>query len=385
MFQKIANLILFLQLFYTSILPAQNLSKARQTIDTLCSKTMWGRGYTNQGMKKAADYIGNEFHRIKLKPINGSSFKQSFTYPVNTFPGQLKVSIDGKALTPGKDFIILPESAGKKTVGRLVERDSATFIDADNKIVVVLKDKLTWSVSGTKEDYTGIVVLKSSISQKPANIDLQIENLYLENFEAFNVAGMVKGTRQPDSLILFTAHYDHLGGMGHETFFPGANDNASGVAMLLQMAEYYAKHPQSYSMAFICFAGEEAGLLGSKYFTEHPLFPLNNIRFLINVDMVGTGDTGITVVNATEHPKAFSLLQEINNAGDYLSQINSRGKAPNSDHYYFTERGVPAFFIYTNGGIKAYHDIYDIPVTLPFTKFAELFQLIVSFNKQILK
>ncbi|WP_448636179.1 hypothetical protein [Pedobacter panaciterrae] len=75
--------------------------------------------------------------------------------------------------------------------------------------------------------------------------------------------------------------------------------------------------------------------------------------------MVGTGETGITVVNATIHQKEFSLLNQLNDKNKYLKKINSRGKAANSDHYFFTEKDVPAFFIYTTGGISAYHDIYD--------------------------
>ena len=76
--------------------------------------------------------------------------------------------------------------------------------------------------------------------------------------------------------------------MGKDTYFPGANDNASGISLLLNLAHYYAANPRPYSIGFICFAGEEAGLIGSKYFTEHPLVPLKNIRFLINTDLAGT-------------------------------------------------------------------------------------------------
>jgi Zn-dependent M28 family amino/carboxypeptidase len=194
---------------------------------------------------------------------------------------------------------------------------------------------------------------------------------------------VVKGTAKPDSLILITAHYDHLGGMGSDTYFPGANDNASGVSLLLNLARYYAKNPQRYSIGFILFAGEEAGLVGSKYFTENPLLPLKNIRFLLNTDLTGTGEDGITVVNATEFPKEFAALQAINKEQSLLNAVNARGKAANSDHYFFTEKGVPAFFFYTLGGIKAYHDIFDRPETLPLTEHEDLFKLVVSFTSYL--
>ena len=189
----------------------------------------------------------------------------------------------------------------------------------------------------------------------------------------------------PDSFIFITAHYDHLGGMGLNTFFPGANDNASGVSLLLNLARYYSMSPQRYSIGFICFAGEEAGLVGSKFYTEYPLRPLDNIRFLLNTDLAGTGEEGITVVNATEFPEAFSLLKGINDEYKLLPAVKERGKAANSDHYYFSEKGVPAFFFYTMGGIKAYHDIFDRPETLPLDRHEELFRLVSLFVEGIQK
>ncbi len=357
-------------------LAAQDLPYAMKMVDTLTSKTLWGRGYTNNGMIKAADFIVNEFKAYGLNPMDGKAYKQPFSFSVNTFPGKMEVAVNGKTLNPGKDFIVLPESLGQSGTGKLEQKDSITFIDPAKRMVVMLKDKLTWSVAQLQENYTGIEVLKTAISEKPEQISIDIQNTFVENFETANICGIVKGTRNPDSVVLITAHYDHLGGMGSDTYFPGANDNASGIAFLLGLAKYYAANPQPYSIAFICFAAEEAGLVGSKYFTENPLLPLKAIRFLVNVDMVGTGATGITVVNATEHPKEFALLNKVNDEKKYLSKINSRGKAANSDHYFFAEKGVPAFFIYTQGGIDAYHDVNDIAKTLPLTEFEDLFRLL---------
>ncbi|HAZ92865.1 MAG TPA: aminopeptidase, partial [Chitinophagaceae bacterium] len=150
------------------------------------------------------------------------------------------------------------------------------------------------------------------------------------------------------------------------------------------LARYYAQNPQPYSMAFIAFAGEEAGLIGSKYFTENPLVPLTSIRFLLNTDLAGTGTNGITVVNATEFPKEFAWMNQVNDENKLLVKINSRGKAANSDHYFFTEKGVPSFFFYTLGGVTAYHDIYDRAEALPLNEFEDLFKLIVLFNNKLM-
>ncbi|MEI9810318.1 MAG: M28 family peptidase [Bacteroidota bacterium] len=353
-------------------------------VDTLTSPVFWGRGYTNDGMKKAADFLSSAFTTYGLTPMKGNNFLQSFSYPANTFPGKMEVSINGKDLVPGKDFIISPESKGVKGKGNLEQSDSVQFLNRQERLIIKLEDKLTWSVAPEQADFTVIQVDKKSIAGLLTNFKVNIENDLVKNFKAANVCGIVKGTVKPDSVIFITAHYDHLGGMGKDTYFPGANDNASGISLLLNLARYYAANPQPYSIGFICFAGEEAGLIGSKYFTEHPLLPLKNIRFLINTDLAGTGDEGITVVNATEFPKEFALMNAVNDENKLLVKINSRGKAANSDHYFFTEKGVPAFFFYTMGGIKAYHDVFDKAETLPLNEHEDLFKLITGFNNKLM-
>lgn len=369
-----------LLLLISQITQAQDIKFARKMVDTLTSKYFWGRGYTNNGMGKAADFISAQLKSYGLKPMDGKSYLQNFTYPVNTFPGKVEVAINGVALIPGKDFLVTPDSKGVKGEGKLAQKDSTHFIDRANRVVVTLENKLTWSAEQTVLDYTVIQLDKNLQKTLPQTIKVDIENKLIPSFNAANICAVVKGTSKPDSIIVFTAHYDHLGGMGDKTYFPGANDNASGVTQVLSLAKYYGKHPQPYTMAFIFFAGEEAGLLGSKYFTEHPLVDLKNIRFLTNLDLEGTGIEGITVVNASVFPNEFSLLKQVNEKGNYLVKVNSRGKAANSDHYFFSEKGVPAFFMYTLGGIKAYHDIYDISATLPLNEYEDLFNLLLKFN-----
>jgi hypothetical protein len=369
----------------TTITFSQDVAVARKVVDTLTSPFFWGRGYTNNGMEKAAGYLAKQFSDYGLQPIKGKGFLQQFSFPVNTFPGRMELSINNKKLVPGKDFIVAPESKSLHARGDLREKDSTHYVNTNYRIIISFEDKLTWSVSPELADYTLVQVDKKSIAEIPINFKVEIENKFIENFKAANVAGMVKGTVNPDSFMVITAHYDHLGGMGKETFFPGANDNASGTSLLLGLAKHYAANPPPYSIAFICFAAEEAGLIGSKYFTENPLIPLQNISFLLNIDLAGTGEEGITVVNATEYPKQFDLLNQVNNKGNYLAKINARGKAANSDHYWFSEKGVPAFFIYTLGGIKAYHDVFDIAETLPLNEYEDLFKLITGFNSGLME
>lgn len=363
---------------------AQQRSFGKSMVDTLTSPAFWGRGYTNDGMKKAADFLVHECSSYGLQPLDGKSFLQNFSYSVNTFPGKMEVNVNGTDLVPGKDFIVSAESKGNKASGKLQQLDSIQFINRKEMVIIKMQDKLTMDVAPEEAPYTLVLVDKKSISGDPGNFKINIENKFIKKFDAANVCGFVKGTAQPDSFIFITAHYDHLGGLGKDTYFPGANDNASGVSLLLNLAHYYAQHPQRYSIGFILFAGEEAGLIGSKYFTEHPLVPLKNIRFLINTDLAGTGEEGITVVNATEFPKEFALMQQLNKENNLLAAVNARGKAANSDHYFFTEKGVPSFFFYTLGGIKAYHDVFDKAATLPLNEHEDLFRLLVKFNEQLM-
>jgi aminopeptidase YwaD len=228
-------------------------------------------------------------------------------------------------------------------------------------------------------------VLRGSISREHKSIRLNIDSYFAAKYNSQNVAAYVRGREVNDTFIVVTAHYDHLGMIGTKVLFPGANDNASGVAMMLSLARHFSQPDQTprYSVAFIAFGAEEAGLLGSKYYVDNPLFSLNRVKFVVNLDLVGTGEEGITVVNATEYPERFRVLDSLNRNGDYVLKVNQRGKAANSDHYYFSEAGVPAFFIYAMGGIQAYHDVFDRAETLPLTEFEDLTKLIAEFIENI--
>ena len=101
------------------------------------------------------------------------------------------------------------------------------------------------------------------------------------------------------------------------------------------------------------------------------------------MDIMGTGEEGITVVNGSIYKSEFDLLKEINLTNAFINDVKIRGKSANSDHYHFSEKGVKAFFIYTMGGIKAYHDIYDRPETLPLNAFENVFKLITKFGERL--
>jgi len=362
---------------------AQDLNYARKVVNTIASSAYWGRGYTKDGMKKAADYIVSQLP-AGVVPLDDKSFLQPFDMPINTFPGTMNVTLNGVRLVPGVDYIVSPGSRGAQLSGNLIQTDDSHFKDPSQPVIFTLEDKLTWSAEQRVEPTTTIELLKSRLQSIPESYQIDIENVMVPAFHAANVAVMVKGTVHPDRYVIMSAHYDHLGGMGPDTYFPGANDNASGTSMLLDLVHYYAAHPQHDSMVFLFFAAEEAGLVGSKYFVDHPMIDLSKIRFLMNLDLMGNGDQGATIVNATIFPDQFTMLQNVNAQGKFLSKIYPRGKAANSDHYWFSEKGVPAFFIYTMGGPPYYHDVMDRPESLLFSRYENVFRLLVGFNSKLM-
>ncbi|MCE3227566.1 MAG: aminopeptidase [Bacteroidetes bacterium] len=374
--------ILFL---FTVSAYSQDTLYARSVIKKLTSKECFGRGYLNNGLDVAAKYISSELKRLEAKPLFSSGYYQWFDFNVNTFPKNILVKINNKLLKPGEDYIISPESNSLKGKFTMTKKDSVTYFSESGSLPLVLsiKKKLTFSVADYAADFCRVELLDKKEFKDIKSAEVNIQNKILVKYINKNICAYLDGKQNNDTMIVYSAHYDHLGGLGKKTYFPGANDNASGVSVLLNLIQHYKKYPPKYKTVFIFFAGEEAGLIGSKYFVESKVMDLKKIKFLVNLDLLGTGDEGIMVTNGYLHEKEFNILNEINKEKNLVKEIKRRGKAQNSDHYWFTEAGVPAFFIYTLGGIKAYHDIYDIEKTLPLTDYVDVVKLITQFVEKL--
>lgn len=421
--QRLLHLVISVCSLFVQV-SAQDPEYARKVVNDLCSEEMAGRGYVKEGAQKAAEYLSASFRRSGLQSF-GADYFQPIGYPVIAFPYEVSVKADNNELIPGEEFIIGAGCPSVRGVFDAVYVDSATLdnnltfsrfektgfshtcilLDIGKEvklnhperleairsyqykaraILFLNQAKLTWGVATGWDKYPMVYVLSGALKGIPQKVSLNIEP-EVRTYNGNNVVGYIKGTRYPDSFVVFSAHYDHLGMMGRWAVFPGGNDNASGVAMMLDLMHYYTEHPPAYSVCFIGFTGEEAGLFGSYYYTEHPLFPLDQIAMLINLDLMGTGDKGMTVVNATLFPDEFQELQLINLTGNYLTTVNARGKAENSDHYYFSEHGVKAFFFYLMGEYKAYHDVNDTAEAVTFSRYSEAFRLIRDFVNEYQK
>ncbi len=420
--------LLLAGILFFSALSFGQIEEIRRITGQLCSPEFHGRGYVNMGDSIAAAFIAGEFQKMGVAPLEDSYF-QPFSFNVNTFPGRMSVSQNGRTLIPGKEFVVDPASGGtprkayrtmeiptdrvmdvefiRSKIGEVMTNlhegkptallFDLTLLSGDTlkqvrgfipeiatvaPVIELVDTKFTWSVS--QEQFAPIhLQIMADAFDKEAMTEIEIEAKLVENHHTQNVVAYLPASKKCSKTIVFSAHYDHLGRMGSDTYFPGANDNASGTAMLLTMANYFKQHGCDYNLIFIAFAGEEAGLVGSHYFVEHPLIKLNKIDFLVNLDIMGSGEEGITVVNATLFEKQFELLQAINTEKDLLVKVKKRGPAANSDHYWFTEKGVPAFFIYTMGPNKHYHDVFDTYEELSFNEYDDITTLLIEFVKRL--
>jgi aminopeptidase YwaD len=427
---------IFLILFLRLSLFSQDTVYVHEILKRLCSSDMEGRGYVAAGDKKAAFYIQEEFNKLGLHAFDSAQersgdwikdFIQPFEISINTFPDDIVVKFDKKnLLKPGTDYVPEPSTAAipnlttyqvvrleKKYVQNQSAFEKFLYMDFTKTCIVIDQDqfkneikannvfykrvlrnemkadlviilepvKLTFGASQIEDNFPTLHIMKNKFPATAKFIMVQMPTTFVPNYQTQNVVGMVTGKKHPDSIILIGAHYDHLGRLTPNVFFEGANDNASGVAMMLDLAKYYADpfNTPDYSIAFIAFGGEEPGLLGSEYFTEHPLFPLNKISFMINLDLEGTGEKGMMVVNATKHRSQFTSIKNINAKKKYLTDVQFRGPAANSDHYPFEEKGVPAFYIYLMGNYPFYHDINDRVEKLPLGGYVGTFKLITDF------
>lgn len=407
-----------------------NLKYAKRILKTLCSSALEGRGYVNHGDLKSAKFIAHEFQKLKLLPAAGKSYFQNYTISVNSLPDNLFVKIDNRELKPGQDYLMsadaptlkgqyplvffskkelqndtlfyikLQKAQGKFLVFDLDEfdmknREDRSFLEILETelkltpnlpiagVIKLYNDKMMWTPAPLQALRPVIEMQKTAFSKEAKIISLEVNGYYYDYYPTQNVAAYIKGSEFPDSIVMVTAHYDHLGRMGAKTFFPGANDNASGVSMMLNLARYYSKSPPKYTMVFVAFSGEELGLLGSRFYVEHPLFPLNTVKLLFNLDILGTGVDGITVVNGAIYKSYFNRLVNINKRLNLIKDVKPRGEMCKSDHCFFHQQHVPSLYAYTMGGVSFYHDIYDKAETLTMEEFHDLFTLFHTFLDEI--
>ncbi|MBK8340421.1 MAG: M28 family peptidase [Flavobacteriales bacterium] len=188
-----------------------------------------------------------------------------------------------------------------------------------------------------------------------------------------NVLGFIEGSDKKEEVVVVTAHYDHIGKDAEEVY-NGADDDGSGTVALLEMAEAFSRakaegHGPRRSVLFMPVSAEEKGLLGSEYYSEHPVFPLEHTVADLNIDMIGRRDSAhavgapyVYVIGSDRLSTELHAINEEANAKYVSLDLDYTFNAPDdpnrfyyrSDHYNFARKGVPAIF-YFSGVHEDYH------------------------------
>jgi hypothetical protein len=208
--------------------------------------------------------------------------------------------------------------------------------------------------------------------------------------EAVNVVGVVRGTSEPDSHVLVSAHYDHLG-IRNGRIHHGADDNASGVAAMLAVAQWFAANPAQKSIVFIAFDGEEQGLRGSRHFVAKPPIDIRRVSAIVNMDMVGRGDKKVIYVAGTYYHPALKPAVDAAAKGRAIVVRfgHDRPGVPgmddwtqSSDHGPFHTAGVP-FLYFGVEDHSDYHQPSDTADRIPAPFFREAAELVLDTVRRL--
>ena len=420
--------LLFILLAFVGMqVGAQDMAHYKRIVKELSSAKYQGRGYAKGGANKAGKFLKKEYEKAGADEVT----VQPFTLDIQTFAGKMEMETNSdlansqfKKLRPGIDFSMREYSPGVYGEFPVYHVDTLNF-DADKMFADLAKPEYKnclvacefWFTYKHRDAFSrlqkkdecpnaGLIYTWESpikffkayghrVVDKPIvwvtpeaikavkRVRLAVDAKFLKDYECFNVIAKVEGARH-DSCYVFTAHYDHLGNLGKKVFYAGANDNASGTAAIVTLASYYAKHRPPFDMYFLAFSGEDANLRGSTYFVEHPTFPLSQIKYLFNIDMIGDNSPVQYCEVSDEGMPAFPLFEKINGEKKYFQSLNRGDLAANSDHYVFAVRHVPCIFLENEKGdaFQYYHTIFDNWEHAVTDSYEPVFRLVRDFVEQ---
>ena len=414
--RKMVLFLLVTCLWNANALFAQKLSKADKTliqnlkghIQYLASDELEGRRAGDMGEQKAVDYIIKQYQELGIQPMGDNGFIQSF--PIDEgkrFSNNAYVKINNQKAILDSDFFALSNSGfgnfNSKASVSLNEPKQVWFMDVND----VLEENATnphfnlnnWIIntatqinekgaaalflhnSGTTVDNIqfnkydtakslGLPVIYFTKKGFAKFFDDELATYQIEtdiSFEhptrtAHNLVGFIDN--HAANTIILGAHLDHLGynqdkhGLDlNNLVHNGADDNASGTAALMELAKsLLKKSPKNNNYLFIHFSGEELGLLGSKYWLDHPTYQ-GSFNYMINMDMVGRYDTvrKLTIGGFGTSSKWAEVLSKTSTP--LLTHYDSAGTGP-SDHASFYRKDMPVLFLFT-GSHSDYHKATD--------------------------
>ncbi|MGD8627775.1 MAG: M20/M25/M40 family metallo-hydrolase, partial [bacterium] len=408
----------------------------------LASDSLEGRLPGTPGIEMAADYIAGEFEAMGLEPAFGGSYFQEFEINLGfTVTAGPVMKFDGAPPVAASSIAVLPVSGSGNTGGDIVRRIPDEGDLARHVVLLGIPPEVEeerWTMMGSDGllEYMGdeaaraeergaaaVIFAASPESESGAGlhhfplrrsyrqagipvveVDIPVAELIrpgegaacsLEvavaprTIKVKNVGGLKRGTTRADEYVVVGAHYDHLGYGDIASSTPwrrevhnGADDNASGVAALIEIARSMAKDPpRERSVVFVAFTAEELGALGSEYYCKHPPFPMEKTIGMINLDTVGRmEDMKLIVFGALSAEEMSALLAQKNTYG--LDLIEKKEIYGFSDQNPFYARGIPSLHFFT-GAYDDYHSPDDDPVNLNFVGLSSLTHYVFSVTREL--
>ncbi len=431
-------------------------NKIKSHIYFLASDAMRGRDTGSPELKIAAEYIASRFREYGVQPLDSTGFFQPVPLKAVSAPISGILSTDDLSLALGDQVLLMDGTNGEWSaeVVFLSYGSEKDFKKADikDKMVVVIcgskdeRDPRKWlGLSREKRNRAkaggavGLVELYNStqipwillvpyLSSDKILIDddedgdefltlwvndsnndrapnfeqgriaLKVEGSSTERFVSQNVVGVIEGTDPvlKEEYVMYSAHYDHVGvGVPDElgdSIYNGARDNAVGTVTVLAMAEHLAKYPTKRSALFVLYTAEEKGLLGSKYFADNPMIPLDDVIYCFNSDGAGYNDTSLATIIGLDRTTA---REEMVAACDAYGLKAIEDPAPEqglfdrSDNVSFAKKGVPAptfslgFTAFDEKIQQYYHRPGDEPPTLDYEYLLKFFRAYVLAGRMI--
>ena len=316
------------------------------------------------------------------------------------------ISILSSGCTGFNNTLIAQAAESTEITGKLAQKfaDGITEPVLKTRLYIIASDEFEGRNTGEPGQKMAAEYLKNFYIEKNIMSPLG-ENNYFQTISkeylqrnlkpSENVVAFIKGSEKPDEIVVISAHYDHLGIDADGEVYNGADDDGSGTVAVMAIAEAFQKAVEEgngpkRSILFLHFTGEEKGLLGSKYYANFPIFPLENTVADLNIDMIGRSDEAhkndpnyVYLIGSDKlSTELHNLSEEMN---DKFTKLNldykyNEESDPNrfyyrSDHYNFAKNNIPVIF-YFNGTHENYHRISDTPDKINYELLAKRTQLV---------
>ena len=410
--RSLAIVLILLSTFHTRAQEKDRIINPGSVLKTeqkLASDDMRGRATFSPDIERAADYIESRFRKAGLKTWNGSdSYRQPFVM-VNTTPVSEEATLDGAPLAQTKIIPIvtdadlsIDENSGYEKVhikaGSNFRIEYSRY-NREKKKLLILVDP-AYAADFASIGRIGRSQFKSARSNiflltdtDPIHYSIHIRQGVVERNLA-NVVGILPGKSKKQELVIFSAHYDHLGvGKPDEkgdSIYNGANDDASGTTAVLTLADYFAKKKTNErTLVFATFTAEEIGEYGSQYFSGQ--FDPNTVIAMFNIEMIGTESkwgTNSAFITGFERSDMGSILQKNLSGSSFTFHPDPYPTEQlfyRSDNATLARQGVPAHTISTSkmDSEKYYHTQGDEISTLDIKNMTRIILAIALSSTSI--